>query len=232
MAMHVNQVDSGLPLMRKLLICQLHRSNLLQSTYSPSSLHQTWQLHLTHSQLAQAAGLMSDDLESPSITTDRMPISIKTKHEGRILLWQAIWIQGRVAGLHFSEKHQLPGLRLDDSTGQLDVYLTLAAQQQIKLSGRSHLEIGDYLACVGELIPADSRIADITSIGDRKPITEAWKLEARTATVLQKAEEAGKSTNPRDSAEHRCLAEVAWPLEVADMSMKFHQRINSNGLIF
>lgn len=129
---------------------------------------------------------------------------------GRQLLFSLVWLQGHV--IEISSSSSLPYFLLDDGTGSVIVTI----QPDIELPPR-----GTYVSVVGEIVRA---VSSIQSPSDNcSPSLPAFQLTAKSIMCLSLADShfAGDYCSDRRHAPSSAYAELAWPLEVMDMSRRF-----------
>ncbi|VDD74130.1 unnamed protein product [Mesocestoides corti] len=129
---------------------------------------------------------------------------------GRQLLFSLVWLQGRVLGT--ASEASILRFLLDDATGS--VLVTIQPDTQPPTPG-------SYVSVVGEV----ERVSGTTPgpCGDLTPSIVSWQISARSVMSLSQADKCfckdDDATGQRTPSS--VYAELAWPLEVMDMSQNF-----------
>ena len=129
----------------------------------------------------------------------------------RQLLFSLVWLQGRVLATS-APQTPTPHFLLDDGTGS--VLVTIEPDTELP-------QFGSYVSVIGEILHTSSDITDF--FPERRPSLTAWKLSARSVMCLSLVDaffsnDGGYSESCAPSSAY---AELAWPLEVMDMSRTY-----------
>ncbi|KAH9279209.1 hypothetical protein ECG_08282 [Echinococcus granulosus] len=153
---------------------------------------------------------------------DRLQYGFTTSSEGalvhsvlflprRQLLFSLVWLQGYAVE---ASRPQSPAssFLLDDGTGS--ILVTIRPDTDLP-------PVGTYVSVVGELERASVSPQD--SLAERSPSLTAWRLAARTVMCLSLADKcfSGDDNSVQKRAPSSAYAELAWPMEVMDMSQTF-----------
>ncbi|KAM7536655.1 hypothetical protein Aperf_G00000081242 [Anoplocephala perfoliata] len=129
---------------------------------------------------------------------------------GRQLLFSLVWLQGYV--LENSSSSPSPCFLLDDGTGS--ILVTIQADTELPPQGA-------YVSAIGEIVRAESSIQK--PLNNCTPSSKSYQLNAKSIMCLSLVDNhfAGDDCSFRRHVPSSAYAELAWPLEVMDMSRKF-----------